>query len=131
MINRNAIQAQNHSQAHRETRALRRLEGFVHIMDNAVRIPGTKYRVGVDALIGLFPGIGDTLTTIASFYLVAEAVYLDVKFAVILRMLYNIFLDWLLGCIPLLGDIFDATWKANVKNLELLKRSLELGQREY
>ena len=125
MVDRYAIQAQNHSQAHREARALRRLEGFVHIMDNAVRIPGTKYRVGVDALIGLFPGIGDTLTTIASFYLIAEAVYLDVKLTIIFRMLFNILLDWLLGCIPLLGDIFDATWKANVKNLELIKRSLD------
>jgi Domain of unknown function (DUF4112) len=91
-------------------------------MDGLFRIPGTGWRFGLDALVGLIPGIGDTATTIASLYILAAGVRYRVSKATLLRMGLNIGIDYLLGSVPVVGDIFDAFWKSNQMNVELLRR---------
>lgn len=100
---------------------LRRLRQFSDLLDNAVAIPGTNYRVGIDPLLGLLPGGGDTLGAMLSAYIVLQAAQLGAPRATLLRMVWNILLDSLVGTIPLLGDFVDVAWKANTKNMTLLE----------
>ena len=99
-----------------------RARALARVMDNAVAIPGTKFRVGVDALLGLFPGVGDVLAGVLSSYIVLTAWRRGARATVIGRMLANIGIDTVLGSIPVLGDVFDAAYKSNVKNVQLLER---------
>lgn len=110
-----------------ETRAqsLGTLRKLTHILDEAIAIPGSKYRVGLDPILGLFPGFGDVLGLLLSSYLVVEAVRWKVPASTLGRMVFNIALEWLVGNVPVLGDIFDVAWKANVKNLALLESHAE------
>jgi hypothetical protein len=101
------------------------LEALARIMDAAFEVPGLGIRFGLDALIGLLPGIGDTLSAVISMYLLKAASQLGVPRVTLMRMGLNVATDALLGSVPLIGDIFDVGWKANVKNVELLKRHLE------
>lgn len=97
--------------------------GYEHLarwMDSKFVIPGTRIRFGLDALIGLIPGLGDWLTGIISFYFVIIAVKMGGGSAILLRMFFNILLDITVGSIPLVGDLFDVSWKANLKNARLL-----------
>ncbi len=91
-------------------------------MDGLFRIPGTGWRFGLDALVGLIPGVGDTATTIVSLYILAAGVRYRVSKATLLRMGANIAVDYVLGAIPFVGDLFDAYWKSNQMNVELLRR---------
>lgn len=104
--------------------AVRRTKRVAWLLDEAIRIPGTNRRVGLDPILGLLPFIGDFVTVFFSLYIVFEAVLAGVRKRTIVRMLVNIGLDVVLGSVPVVGDIFDATWKANVKNRKLLERSL-------
>ncbi|WP_257300044.1 DUF4112 domain-containing protein [Haloarchaeobius sp. FL176] len=104
--------------------AVRRTKRVAWLLDEAVRIPGTNRRVGLDPILGLLPFIGDFVTAFFSLYIVVEAILAGAKKRTVVRMLVNIGLDVVLGSVPIIGDIFDATWKANVKNRELLERSL-------
>jgi hypothetical protein len=97
------------------------LDQLSHLMDGLFRIPGVGWRFGLDALIGLVPGIGDTATTVVSIYILTAAVRYRVPKITMLRMGVNIGVDYLLGSIPLVGDIFDALWKSNQMNVALLK----------
>lgn len=101
------------------------LEGLAHIMDSAIVIPGTSIRVGIDSLIGLIPGIGDTISALISSYIVQQASKYNLPWHLKLRMAFNIFMDWLIGIVPLIGDLFDIGWKANIRNVELLKKHIE------
>jgi hypothetical protein len=94
------------------------------LLDEYFRIPGTKYRIGLDGLLGLLPGIGDTIGMLLAGYILFEAARLGVPYVVLLRMAGNIALDTLVGAIPLLGDVFDVAWKANKKNVALLNAYL-------
>src|SRR5215211_718329 len=76
----------------------------------------------MDALVGLIPGVGDFATTAVSFYILAAGVRYRVPKATLLRMASNIAVDYLLGAVPIVGDIFDAAWKSNQMNVELLKQ---------
>ena len=92
-------------------------------MDGAFRIPGTEIRVGLDPILGLLlPGAGDVLGAVPSFLIIALATRRGVPAVVVLRMLVNIALDSFIGAIPLLGDVFDATFRSNQMNLALLER---------
>lgn len=104
--------------------ALRRLRRFAVFMDSAVPIPGTQWRIGADALIGLVPGVGDGITGLMSLYLVAEAARLGVGKTTLARMLANLAVDAAVGTVPVLGDVFDVGFKANRRNLTLLERRL-------
>ena len=102
----------------------RELERIAHWMDEAFRVPGTDIRFGLDPLLGLIPGVGDMASGAVTLYLIGKARTLGVPFPTILRMIWNFVLDWIVGTIPLLGDVFDVGFKANRRNVELLKRHL-------
>ena len=98
------------------------LERLGWIMDDLFRIPVLGWRFGLDALIGLVPGLGDTSTALVSFYILAAAVRYRVPKITMLRMGLNIGIDYLFGSLPFVGDFADAWWKSNQKNLDLLKK---------
>jgi hypothetical protein len=99
----------------------RRLDWLSRILDTAWSIPGTPYRIGIDGILGLIPGIGDPLGMMLSSYLIFEAARLGAPKRILLRMVGNVALEGIVGTIPILGDIFDIAWKANVRNLALLR----------
>ncbi len=103
---------------------LRELDNIASWMDAKFSIPGTNIRFGLDALVGVIPGIGDTIGMAVSGYIFHRAVQQGVPHHIKLKMIFNIFIDWLIGLIPLLGDLFDVKWKANIRNVELLRRHL-------
>jgi hypothetical protein len=100
---------------------LARLRGLANLLDNRFRIPGTPYRFGIDPLIGLAPGVGDAVSALLATWLLVGAARLGAPGAVLARMGVNIAVDSLVGAIPLLGDLFDAGYKANVRNVALLE----------
>lgn len=104
---------------------IRHLEMLADWMDSKFVVPGTNYRFGLDSVSGLVPGIGDTLGLLVSAYIYMRAQEHDLPFTLKMAMLKNIFLDWLIGLVPLLGDLFDFSWKANRRNLALLKDHLD------
>ena len=91
-------------------------------------LPGTKIRFGLDPILGLLPGGGDTITGGISAYIVVEAARMGLPREVLYKMVGNILLDSFAGTIPVLGDIFDVGWKSNVKNIELLEKHLEIAE---
>jgi hypothetical protein len=107
-----------------ERRRYERLERLADLLDNAIPIPGTSWRIGLDPLLGLAPGLGDALGAAASAWILIEAVRFGVSRAVLLRMLYNIVIDTVLGAVPGAGDLFDFVWKSDSKNMSLLRRHL-------
>ena len=108
-----------------EDQALRRLEALAKLMDNAFVVPGTNVRFGLDGVIGLVPGVGDVISGLVSSYLIWEARRLGVSKWILGRMMANTLLDTTIGAIPLAGDVFDVMFRANVKNMALLRRHLE------
>src|SRR3954471_13406239 len=98
------------------------LDDLAFYLDDLFRIPGVGWRFGLDALIGLVPNIGDTLTSFASFYILLAGVRYGVPKITLLRMAFNIGLDYLVGSIPVIGDAFDFVWKANRQNMELIRK---------
>jgi hypothetical protein len=99
--------------------AVRRMRFVAAVLDDSIRIPGTDYRVGLDPIVGVLPVAGDAVTGAVSLYIVAEAANLGVSLTTLVRMIGNIAVDVVGGSVPILGDIFDAAWKANTRNLEL------------
>ena len=97
------------------------LDDLSRYLDGLFRIPGTDWRFGLDALIGLVPNVGDTLTSLASFYILFSGVRYGVPKITLLRMAINIGIDYLVGSIPFIGDAFDFFWKANKQNMELIR----------
>ena len=106
------------------------LERLSWLLDDLIRIPGLGWRFGLDALVGLIPGFGDTATSLASFYILVSAVRYRVPKVTLLRMGLNIGIDYLMGSIPLVGDIFDAWWKSNQMNVELLSKRATVSANE-
>jgi hypothetical protein len=99
-----------------------RIRRWSHLMDKAFRVPGTRLRFGWDAIVGLVPGVGDAATALFSLFILVHAFRIRVPGVVRARMLLNIGIDFVVGAVPLLGDLFDFAWKANSRNLELLER---------
>jgi len=106
------------------TAALKRVRAVAWLMDNAVSIPGTRIKFGLDPLVGLIPGAGDLITTIISAYTVVEAKRLNMPASVTQRMVGNIALDFFAGLVPALGDAIDVLIRANDRNLKLLEQAL-------
>ena len=102
-----------------------RIDALATLMDTAFLVPGTQIRFGLDALIGLVPGIGDAVTTLISLYIVREARALGAPPLVIARMIANVALDGFVGAIPLAGDAFDVAFRANRRNMALLRAHLD------
>ncbi len=99
---------------------LRKLDVLADLMDTRLIIPGTNIPIGLDSIIGLIPGIGDTATLAVSGYILHKA-RPHVSPVIMSRMIWNVFIDWAIGIIPFFGDIFDVGWKANRKNVDMLK----------
>ena len=104
---------------------LERLRTLSRLLDNAFVIPGTRYRFGFDALVGLVPGLGDAVSAIFSGYIILEASRLGAPKSVVTRMIGNVAIDTLVGWVPILGDLFDVAWKSNLRNMALLETHLQ------
>lgn len=113
-----------HDKSHRHQTEI---ELLAHWMDTVFQIPGLPVRFGFDALLGLLPGFGDTATSIVSLYILHAASRMGVSRVTMTRMAMNIALDYAVGAVPVLGDAFDVYWKANRKNVELIRRDLSAG----
>jgi hypothetical protein len=103
-------------------RELERLKRLSRLLDSAIGIPGTRYRFGLDAIVGLVPGIGDAIGAIFSTYIIFQAARLGASNAILTRMIGNVAVDTIVGEIPLLGDLFDVGFKSNLRNLSLLEQ---------
>jgi hypothetical protein len=106
------------------------LDRLTWLMDDMFRVPGLGWRFGLDALIGLIPGFGDTATSLVSFYILANAVRYGVPKVTLLRMGLNIGIDYAVGSLPLVGDVLDAWWKSNHRNLDLLRKRATVSAEE-
>ena len=102
-----------------------RIEALARLMDVAFVLPGTNVRYGIDGLIGLIPVVGDLLTTAMSLWLVREARALGAPAHVVARMLGNVALDGVVGIVPFVGDAFDVMFRANMRNIRLLRRWMD------
>jgi hypothetical protein len=104
--------------------SIKRLERFSQITDSSIGLPFTKFNIGIDAIIGLVPVVGDTIGFLLSCYVLFEAQRMGVSKRVKLKILVNMFIDFFGGLIPLFGDLFDAFFKANTRNTAILKEEL-------
>ncbi|WP_354140588.1 DUF4112 domain-containing protein [Bradyrhizobium sp. LB11.1] len=102
-----------------------RLEALAKLLDVAFILPGTKIRYGIDGLIGLIPIVGDIITTAISLWLVREARALGAPWYLTARMLGNVAVDGVVGIVPFVGDAFDVMFRANMRNVRLLRRWLD------
>jgi len=105
--------------------AYKRIAALARVMDSIVAIPGTNVRIGVDAVLGLVPVVGDVISQAISSYIIWEARRLGVSRWTMVRMIGNSLVDMGIGAVPLLGDAFDVAFRANLRNLALLKADLE------
>ena len=105
------------------------LDDLSRWMDAQFEIPGLGIRFGLDALFGLIPGIGDTLTSLVSFYILSAGVRMGIPKITMARMGVNVAIDWIIGSIPFVGDLFDVAWKSNTRNVELIRRHVADGGR--
>ncbi len=101
------------------------MEALAWLLDNSIPIPGTGWRVGLDALIGLIPGVGDVVSGGLGLLVIARGAQLGLPGVVLARMLANVALDLLTGLIPVLGDAFDAWYKSNLRNVDLVRRHMQ------
>lgn len=106
---------------HKQIEIEKGLDDLAFYLDDLFRIPGVGWRFGLDAVIGLIPNVGDTLTSFASFYILIAGVRYGVPKITLLRMAFNIGLDYVVGAIPFVGDAFDFVWKANKQNMGLIR----------
>ena len=109
---------------------LARARALTRLLDSAARVPGTNFRFGLDPVLGLIPGLGDVAGAALSGYVVILASRLGAPKSVIVRMLGNVALDTVAGTMPVVGDLFDAGWKSNTRNLALLERHVGLPTTE-
>jgi Domain of unknown function (DUF4112) len=103
------------------------LRRWAVLLDSRFRVPGTSIRFGLDALMGLVPGIGDLSAPVFTAFILATGFRMRVPAVVQARMVLNAALDMLMGLVPLLGDIADVAWKANLRNMALLERYARPG----
>ena len=103
----------------------RQLEQLAWLTDSAIPIPGLNARIGIDPLIGLIPGFGDTIGAVISSYIIAQAARLGAPRSILIKMAFNVVTDTIIGAIPGVGDLFDFGWKANQRNVRLLAHYVE------
>lgn len=109
---------------------LNRIRKLSRLMDTSIRIPGIGFRIGLDPIIGLVPGAGDLVNTAFSGYLIYLATRFNLPRSLLGWMVFNITLEAILGTVPLIGDIFDAFYKSNIRNLKLLEEHLQASEPE-
>lgn len=103
---------------------LNRIRRLSRLMDTAIRIPGIGFRIGIDPIIGLIPGAGDLVSTAFSAYIIFLAARFNIPRQDLARMILNISLEAVVGAVPLVGDLFDAFYKSNIRNLTILEQHL-------
>ena len=103
-------------------RDLDNARALARVLDTAVGVPGTKIRIGLDAILGLIPGAGDALSAALSGYIILAAARAGASKPVLLRMVGNVLLDTVIGAVPVLGDLFDVAFRSNARNVALLER---------
>jgi Domain of unknown function (DUF4112) len=108
---------------------LSRARTIARLLDTAVGVPGTRMRFGLDPVLGLIPGLGDLAGAAMSGYVVLTGVRMGVPRTVIARMIANVAMDTVAGSLPILGDLFDAGWKSNTRNVRLLEKHLAREER--
>lgn len=108
-----------------EAAQLARLEALAHLMDARFNIPLIPVPIGLDTIVGLIPGIGDTISLGVAGTIVAGSHRLDVPKGHLTRMGANIFIDWLIGLIPIIGDLIDIGWQGNLRNVRIARMHLE------
>ena len=106
---------------------IRTVRALARFLDSAISIPGTDWKIGFDAIVGVVPVVGDLIGGSLSAYIILEAARADVPILTLARMLGNVGIDTIVGSIPAFGDVFDVAWKANMKNVALLERHLAMG----
>jgi len=104
---------------------LEQLRRLGYLLDNSIPIPGTRFRVGLESIVGLVPGLGDVVGGAFSAWIVLQAARLGAPRSLLARMGWNLLVDTAVGAVPLLGDLFDAGFKANLRNLALLERHVQ------
>jgi hypothetical protein len=104
---------------------LAHLRELSRLFDSSIRVPGTDYRIGLDPILGLLPVLGDVPGATVSAYIVAEAAAMGVPRETLVRMGVNLLVDATLGSFPVVGDLFDAVWKANDRNVALLEARVD------
>jgi len=107
-----------------DSAALERMEVAATVLDDGLRVPGTGFKFGLDPILGVLPVAGDTVATVFSLYIVLEAVFAGVSLFTLARMVLNLAVDYATGLVPVVGDLFDAYWKANRRNVNLAARDL-------
>ncbi len=103
---------------------LQNLRKLSDLWDRSLGVPGTRFKVGLESLVGLLPVGGDFIGILMSVYILSQAIQFKLPKSVLAEMIFNIVIDGAVGSIPILGDIFDTTWKANTKNVNLLEAHL-------
>lgn len=103
---------------------LQKIRKLAKLLDTAIGIPGTKFRIGLDPILGLIPGGGDLIAGSISAYLIYQAARFGLEKGEILKMVRNVAIETTVGSVPIVGDIFDAYFKANMRNLEILEKHL-------
>lgn len=109
----------------KQTTPIEKLNSLADWMDSKFKIPGTNIRFGLDSLFGLIPGIGDTVTLASTIYILGYAQSINAPWHIKARIIWNGFIDWIVGLVPLIGDIFDIGWKSNRRNVKLLQEHIE------
>lgn len=128
LIGLDHLEMEQYSQtSHEDVIRARRIALF---MDSSIKVPGTEFRIGLDPIIGLIPGFGDFLSNAIGIYPISLALKNNLSNLIVSRMIFNLAIDYILGQIPIFGDIFDAFYKANVKNVVLLEKGLLHPKRE-
>lgn len=113
-----------HSDTNAKLAKLQNLRKLSDLWDRSLGIPGTRFKVGLESLVGLLPVGGDFIGILMSVYILFQAIQFKLPKKTLAKMIFNIVIDGAVGSIPILGDIFDTTWKANTKNVNLLEAHL-------
>lgn len=106
--------------------ALKRMRQLSQLLDGAIAIPGTKQRIGIDPILGLIPGGGDTVSAALSGYIIVEAARMGLPRKALMQMVMNLVLDTVVGSVPVVGDIFDVVSKANFRNMQIVESHVKI-----
>jgi len=110
---------------------LLRLKLLSERLDDSIKIPGTNQKIGIDAIVGIIPILGDFIGIIFSTYIMYSGIKMGVSSKIVKKMATNIAIDLIIGLIPIIGDVFDALWKANKRNVELIEEATIENQENY
>ena len=110
---------------------LLRLKLLSERLDNSIKIPGTNQKIGIDAIVGIIPILGDFIGAIFSTYILYSGIKMGVSSKIVKKMATNIAIEFIIGSLPIIGDIFDALWKANKRNVELIEEATLENQENY